>query len=58
VCHELFAASITAERCFVKDEGRPLGAGLAGAGFKPVRAALVKSFGRERRMKSQFKTGR
>jgi len=31
---------------------------LAGAGFRPEHAALIKSSGREGCIKSQFKTGR
>ena len=37
--------------CFVEDGGGPPGAGLPGAGFKPPRAAGVKSPGGERRWK-------
>ncbi len=39
--------------CSVKDEGLAPRNRLAGAGFKPVYAALVKSWGRERYIKSQ-----
>ena len=39
---------IEEQRCFTEDEGRPLGVGLAGAGFKPPQAAAAKIRGGER----------
>ena len=52
VCQELLLRG--SKRCFLKDEGRPLETRFTGTGFKPVYAAVIKSYGRERYMKSQF----
>ena len=42
------------KRCYIEDEGPAPRYRLAGAGIKPVYAALVKGHCRERYMKRQF----